>query len=244
MTPEQFREQMTLLKREGFTSLSLDEYREAALGMRELPRRSVLVTFDDGFADNHQVAWPIAAKLGIKLNLFICTGLLAGESLEAFRAESFAAQANKRQFPELWQPLTCRQLKEMMAGGVSLGFHSHSHSNFGRMTTHEMGADLSSGISIFRQQLGEVPHSFAFPFGHYGSYPGEAILLLQQHGIELLFTTELGRTPFGFENSLFSRIVVHEEDDAASFRRKLFGGYDWVGSVRRLGYSLRHRARR
>jgi hypothetical protein len=85
----------------------------------------------------------------------------------------------------------------------------------------------------------ERPACFAFPFGHYGSYPAEAIKLLQGHGIKLLFTTELGRTPFVDENRLFSRIVVHEEDDSASFRRKLFGGYDWVGRLRRLGYWFR-----
>jgi peptidoglycan/xylan/chitin deacetylase (PgdA/CDA1 family) len=239
VTPEQFREQMSLLRREGFTSLSLQEYGEAALGLRELPRRSVLVTFDDGFSDNHQVAWPIAAEFDIKLNLFVCTGLVMGERLEAFEARSFAAQANKREFPELWQPLTWRQLREMMAGGVGLGFHSHRHGNFGRMSWRAMADDLSRGTSIFKQQLDEPPRFFAFPFGHYGSYPEEAVHLLRRHGMELLFTTELGRTPLVCENRLFSRIVVHEEDDAASFRRKLFGGYNWVGSVRRLGYSVR-----
>src|SRR6186997_2911783 len=46
VTPEQFAAQMRLLNDEGFTSLTLDEYCQAASGSRELPPRAVLVTFD------------------------------------------------------------------------------------------------------------------------------------------------------------------------------------------------------
>ena len=53
VTPEQFRHQMSVLAAEGFTSISLQEFYEATLGLRELPNRSVLITFDDGYNDNY-----------------------------------------------------------------------------------------------------------------------------------------------------------------------------------------------
>jgi hypothetical protein len=55
----------------------------------------------------------------------------------------------------------------------------------------------------------------------------------------MFFTTELGRTPVGGAGCVFSRIVIHPEDNLSSFRRKLFGGYDWVGRLRTFGYLLR-----
>ena len=43
----------------------------------------------------------------------------------------------------------------------------------------------------------------------------------------------------GDADRVFSRIVIHPEDDLDSFRRKLFGGYDWVGRIRRRAYQVR-----
>jgi len=239
VTPQQFAAQMSLLNDEGFTSLTLDEYFEAASGLRELPSRSVVVTFDDGFADNYSVAWPIARSFGVKINLFICTGLVAGERLPAFAEDNARAQLSRKNFPEHWRPLSWDQLREMMAGDVGVGFHSHRHRNLGRISEDEIARDASEGISIFREHLGEAPRFFAFPFGHYGSYPNAAIDVLTAQGIKMFFTTELGRTPVGRAGRLFSRIVIHPEDNLSSFRRKLFGGYDWVGRLRRFGYLLR-----
>jgi peptidoglycan/xylan/chitin deacetylase (PgdA/CDA1 family) len=239
VTPQQFAAQMSLLNDEGFTSLTLDEYFEIATGLRESPSRSVVVTFDDGFADNYAVAWPIARGCGVKINLFICTGLVAGERVAAFAEDNVRARLSRQQFPEHWRPLSWEQLREMMEGGVGVGFHSHRHRNLGRMSEPEIASDASEGISLFSEYLGEAPRFFAFPFGHYGSYPNASVEILSAQGIKMFFTTELGRTPLGQGGGLFSRIVIHPEDDLRSFRRKLFGGYDWVGKLRRFGYWLR-----
>lgn len=239
VTPEQFASQMSLLIDEGFTSLTLDEYFAAANGSRELPSRSVVVTFDDGYADNYSVAWHIARRFGVKVNLFICTGLVAGDLVPAFAADNPRAQLSQKAFPEHWRPLSWDQVREMVAHGVGVGFHSHRHCNLGRLTEGEIARDTAEGISIFTEQLGEAPRFFAFPFGHYGSYPEAAIELLTAHGIRMFFTTELGRTPISDSSRLFSRIVIHPEDNLSSFRRKLFGGYDWVGKLRKYRYFLR-----
>jgi len=61
---ERFREQMKLLRRD-FRPISLDDIADWLSGKRSLPRRSVAVTFDDGFADNAEVAAPIMDEFGI-----------------------------------------------------------------------------------------------------------------------------------------------------------------------------------
>jgi peptidoglycan/xylan/chitin deacetylase (PgdA/CDA1 family) len=235
VTPEQFRDQMSLLTREGFTSLTLEEFQEAARGERELAPRSILITFDDGFADNYLLAWPIARECGIKLNLFLCTGLIAGETDEA--QLTIADRENKSNHPHLWQALTWTQVREMSAAEVCTGFHSHTHRNVARLRREELAADAAKGILLFTRELGARPTCFAFPYGHYGSYSDAAISVLREQGLELFFTTEMGRARANSANPI-PRIVIHPEDDLQSFRRKLYGGYDWVGSVRRFGYSF------
>ena len=93
------------------------------------------------------------------------------------------------------------------------------------------------------QQLGRKPVSFAFPYGHHGSYSAQAISTLEHQGFEIFFTTEMERTALPTKGPI-SRLVIHPEDDIHSFRRKLFGGYEWVGKLRRMRYALGDSLRR
>jgi peptidoglycan/xylan/chitin deacetylase (PgdA/CDA1 family) len=74
-----FEMQMRLL-RERFTPLPLFEAIER-LQADALPRRAVCVTFDDGYADNVEVALPILLRYGVPATFFISTGFLDGGSM-------------------------------------------------------------------------------------------------------------------------------------------------------------------
>jgi peptidoglycan/xylan/chitin deacetylase (PgdA/CDA1 family) len=50
----------------------------AALQEDRLPRRALCITFDDGYADNHDVALPILRRVGLPATFFIATGYLDG----------------------------------------------------------------------------------------------------------------------------------------------------------------------
>jgi peptidoglycan/xylan/chitin deacetylase (PgdA/CDA1 family) len=74
-TPEEFDAQLVYLRRH-FRPISLDELLAARRARRPLPADSVLVTFDDGYRDNHDYALPILARHGIKALFFITTGFV------------------------------------------------------------------------------------------------------------------------------------------------------------------------
>lgn len=75
-TASEFDWQMRLL-REHFHPLSLQEA-TARLAQGALPRRAVCVTFDDGYADNEQIALPVLKRHGIPATVFVSTGYLNG----------------------------------------------------------------------------------------------------------------------------------------------------------------------
>lgn len=70
---ERFRNQMAFLRRH-FHPLRFDEVLARVESGRSLPSRAVLVTFDDGYEDNHRVAFPILKDLGMSAMFFVSTG--------------------------------------------------------------------------------------------------------------------------------------------------------------------------
>lgn len=230
--PQQFSEQMKYLAEHGFVSLSLDEYDEILEGRREAPERGVVVTFDDGYADIYSIAWPIAQRYGIKLNVFICTGFVQSDNAFIYPRMPFHAFNHRTTFPEWWRSLQWSEIQKMQEQGVGIGFHGHTHRKMARLSVAAMNWEFTEGLSICREKLGADICYFAFPHGTADSYNNDAIVLAHQHGIQRIFTTRLRRTPVDLYTELISRLVIHQEDDLNTFELKLYGAYDWLGDIR------------
>ncbi|PXV61433.1 Polysaccharide deacetylase [Dyella jiangningensis] len=72
-TPEEFREQM-LLVRERYRPMRLSDVAAAINAGQPLPPDALVVTFDDGYDDNYRIAYPILKELGVPATFFISTG--------------------------------------------------------------------------------------------------------------------------------------------------------------------------
>jgi peptidoglycan/xylan/chitin deacetylase (PgdA/CDA1 family) len=71
-SPDDFRKQIDYLLRH-YTPVSVHDVRAWLLGERELPLRPALVTFDDGYTDNGEIAWPILRARGVPAVVFLVT---------------------------------------------------------------------------------------------------------------------------------------------------------------------------
>ena len=250
--PEQFEAQMAFLAGEGFVSLSLPEYAGIARGLKPAPRRAVLITFDDGYADNYGIAWPIARKHRITLNLFLCTGLIGENHPVVMTKHGYVLLKHCRmpgpdradvwehiqKFPELWRPLNWQELGEMKDAGVHFGFHSHSHRNLALLPPGDLAADLAGGLEMFERRWGYRPRSFALPYGRYDTYTPETITTLEQLNLEFIFGTHLGRARLPCRQSVLPRLGIYQSDDLGSFQRKLFGAYDWLEPLRLIKHKM------
>ena len=72
VTPEQLERQLAFVRR-WFQVVSLNDLLDHTRGRKSLPRNPVLVTFDDGYRDNHDVALPILLRYGVRATFFIAT---------------------------------------------------------------------------------------------------------------------------------------------------------------------------
>jgi len=81
ITPAVFETQMKELKDRGITVISLQDLLAWKRGEKNIPPRCAVITFDDGWKSQYEVAWPIMKKFGYTFTMFIYTEGVAGASL-------------------------------------------------------------------------------------------------------------------------------------------------------------------
>ena len=145
-----FEEQMRYLKAQNYRVISLRDFVEFNRLNRQLPKRSVVLTFDDGYKAFKQWAYPILKELGFTATLFVYTDYVG-------------AGRNALSWPEL---------RELAAEGFDVEAHSKTHGDLRRAAgetaaafTSRMQAEMEQPIALFRRNLDRVPRFLAYPFG-------------------------------------------------------------------------------
>lgn len=143
VTVESFKKQMDFLKKHGYTTITVDEFYSYYDGERAaLPKKPVLITFDDGWDDNYRNAFPILRENNFKATVFLATGRIGtGEYL------------------------TWEEAKEMSKYGISFGGHTRSHVNLKRLSDEEAFNEIKGSLEDIELNLGMRPESFCYPYG-------------------------------------------------------------------------------
>src|SRR5207244_12987894 len=68
--PEQFEAQLAALARWGYRTVSFGEWLAYRRGAADLPRRPIIVTFDDGYRSAYEIAWPLLQRFGYTAPVF------------------------------------------------------------------------------------------------------------------------------------------------------------------------------
>ena len=105
VSTSEFEAQMAWLEENGYKTITASELADALEGKGALPEHPVLITFDDGYIDNYQCAFPILKKHQMKAIIFLISDYIS-------------------MYPNY---LTWEQLFEMQAAGIEFGSHTLDH---------------------------------------------------------------------------------------------------------------------
>jgi peptidoglycan/xylan/chitin deacetylase (PgdA/CDA1 family) len=149
MSASAFEEQMRYLKREGYHVITLRQFLEFTALRRQLPRKTVVLTFDDGWRSFKEFAYPILKELGYPATLFIYTDFIGARIA-----------------------LSWAELKELAQEGFDVQAHSKTHEDMRRKPTESedeytrrMQAELVQPMALFQQRVGQPPRILAYPYG-------------------------------------------------------------------------------
>ena len=154
VTPDRFAAQLALLRRLGMHGITLADYVAYRRGERPLPPRPIVLTFDDGYRSNYEVAFPLLQRFGFPATIFLVSGLLGGRN---------AWDPEEPQEPLLELCL----VREMQRAGIDFQSHTRSHARLTAVPPAAALCELRASRSELEQALGAPVRGVAYPWGAY-----------------------------------------------------------------------------
>lgn len=203
MPARTFERQMRYLKDNGYHVITAEELLAFLEYRQRLPRKSVLITMDDGYRSVYDIAYPILQKYGFKATLFIYTSFVGVSKMA----------------------ITWDQLKEMKANGFTIGSHTIYHSDLTQPKEDEteqahlarIKNELFGSKKIIDKKMGQNTYFLAYPFGYYDQ---RSIQIAKQAGYKIAMSVKRGGNAF-FANPLTLKRDQILEKDMQTFISRL-----------------------
>ena len=139
-----FAAQLDYLQAAGYTTITMQEYIAAWQGKRSLPEQPIVLTFDDGYADNYTEMLPVLEAHGMRATMYMVSN-------------------------DIGQPryLTWAQLQDMQQRGVEIGSHTANHQPLTTLTPEEQAEELRLSKLLMEWNGIRWIGAFSYPNGAY-----------------------------------------------------------------------------
>lgn len=149
-----FALQLDYLSCQGFTALTLSQLYEGLSGTKKLPPKPVVLTFDDGYADNLTYALPLLQRYAMRASVFVITDMV-GQKCSWLKDH------------ECNQLMTWEQLEQWLEAGMEIGSHTHTHPRLNRLPEEELQAELATSKGILEMRLKTKIDVICYPYGDF-----------------------------------------------------------------------------
>lgn len=215
--PEVFARQMAFLRDRGYTVMGLHEAL-TRLKTGESPRGWVSLTFDDGFRDFHDTAFPVLRDFRFPATVFLATGFI-GNGSRTFKGRPC---------------MTWKQAAYLRREGIDFGAHTVSHPQLRNLSEMEVEYEVRQSKEEIEEALGGRVEGFSYPFAFPESdrpFVDWLRSVLGKAGYAYGVSTRIGTSGPADDRYFLRRIPVNSLDDTSFFRAKLEGGYDWLSRL-------------
>ncbi len=199
-----FEQQMRYLKENHYHVITLDEFFDFLEFRRQIPKKSVVITFDDGWQGVYSIAYPILQKYGFPATLFVYTDLINGNR----------------------KTLNWAEVAELDRGGIDVQCHTKSHRNLIKiqdqesleMYVNDIKNEISQSSRIIKEKLNKDVKYLAYPYGDTNNL---VIAFLKQEGYRGAFTVKREANPFFEDHYTLNRSMIYGDFSLDDFKRNL-----------------------
>jgi peptidoglycan/xylan/chitin deacetylase (PgdA/CDA1 family)/glycosyltransferase involved in cell wall biosynthesis len=219
VTRDRFAAQLASLARRGFATITFRDYAAYLDGTGRLPRRPVILTFDDGYADNYTHAFPLLRKHGMTAVIFLIADLNVTTNL-------WDAAGGEPQVPLL----AAFQIREMGDYGIEFGSHTLSHARLTELAPDRLAGELDGSRRALEERFGRRVLSLCYPYGAVNAAVKEAT---ERAGYWFGIASDSGPLRIGADLFEIRRAQVFPRTDGWGFWRKTSAWYLRYRSLRR-----------
>jgi peptidoglycan/xylan/chitin deacetylase (PgdA/CDA1 family) len=198
---ERFFGQMMAPAEQGYAVLSMEEFTGWLHGRKQNPGPSVLLTFDGCDADQLEHAVPVLRALNYPATFF---------------PVSYHLESELTTVALTWR----RTLQELAALGFTIGCHSHTHRDLTALTGAELWGEVADSKKMLEDILGHQVDAFCYPYGACNSHVASVV---QEAGVQVAFTVDLGGANSGDDRYRLKRIPILGEPKAREFSAYVSG---------------------
>ncbi len=155
-----FENQMQYLSKV-YNPISLERMAQHIQNGTSLPSKAIAVTFDDGYQDNYENAYPILKKYNIPATFFLTTSYIGTGEIPAWDKGYYTAEKALM--------LSWEQVREISDGGISFGSHTLTHPFLTRIPRKQVQKEIRLSKDIIEQQIGKPVTTFSYPSGDFDS---------------------------------------------------------------------------
>lgn len=208
VSPSVFQWQMRYLRDRGYTVIPLEKLVAIINNRQPLPRRAVVLTFDDGYENNFTNAFPVLKSYSYPAMIFISAGLVGTPGL-----------------------LTWDKIKEMQLSGISFGSHGMKHHYLPEVSDDLRREEIFASKKNIETQLGRCVDIYAYAVGGFND---NIQSMVRAAGYKAAMTTNRGYDRFNRSLYQMQRIKVTDRDRTSFvFWAKLSGYYNLFRSAKR-----------
>jgi peptidoglycan/xylan/chitin deacetylase (PgdA/CDA1 family) len=210
VNPGAFQRQMWLLKRLGYTGLSMSDAMPYLRG--EQQGRIAVITLDDGYLDNLTFALPVLQRYGFTATCYVVSGRIGRHN--DWDAEKLGVQ----------KPLmTAAQLRTWHEGGMEIGAHTRSHPRLSQCTDAQLLDEIAGSKSDLENVLGAPVTQFCYPYGDMDDHVAD---VTRASGYAAATTTRRGRAIAGTDLWRLPRVQVARHHLLPQFAMRAFTDYE------------------
>ncbi|MFZ1082827.1 MAG: polysaccharide deacetylase family protein [Candidatus Kryptoniota bacterium] len=218
VTASQFRRHLELLDKWGYTCINFEDYSLFLKGQIALPKKPVILTFDDGYEEIYKYAFPIIREFGVRGTIFVI-----GE--RSIKSNVWDKPAGF----ESANLMNGDQIRELQKSGLEIGSHSMTHADLTKLTKDAAKYEIRRSKESLEDLIQMPVITFAYP---YGSVNEELENMVRDAGYEYGCGTYSGSPRFTNDIYNIRRIAITNKANAMNFRLNILTLHEHYSSLK------------